>query len=191
MKIFFFIFLSFFFAGCDLFNVRNAQPPSQPRSDYQLAVTPDILIQNLQSSLADKNTENYMASFANPTFTTKKFIFSPTASAVSQFPSLAEGWGLSNEQQYFNNLITKVDVNSPITLTLSDISSSSYGDSLVYSASYFLNVPSNTSNLPSNYQGQLTFNMVRDSRAVWVIYYWQDTKNSSLPGWSELKGRLY
>jgi hypothetical protein len=191
MKIFCFIFLSFFFAGCDLFNVRNAQPPSQPRSDYQLAVTPDILIQNLQSSLADKNTENYMASFANPTFTTKKFIFSPTASAVSQFPSLAEGWGLSNEQQYFNNLITKVDVNSPITLTLSDISSSSYGDSLVYSASYFLNVPSNTSNLPSNYQGQLTFNMVRDSRAVWVIYYWQDTKNSSLPGWSELKGRLY
>ena len=191
MKIICLIFLSLLFAGCDLFNVRDAQPPSQPRSDYQQAVTPDILIQNLQSSLADKNTENYMASFANPTFTTKKFIFSPSASAVSQFPSLAEEWGISNERQYFNNLISKVDVNSPITLTFSNVTSSSYGDSLVYSASYYLNVPSNSSDLPSNYQGELTFDMVRDSRAVWVIYFWQDTKNSNLPSWSELKGRLY
>jgi hypothetical protein len=191
MKMLCLIFLSVFVSGCNLFNVRDAQPPSQPRSDYQQAVTPDILIQNLQSSLADKNTENYMASFANQTFTTKTFTFSASASAISQFPSLAEGWGLSNEQQYFNNLITKVDVNSPITLTLSNVTSSSFGDSLVYSASYFLNVPSINADLPSNYQGQLTFDMVRDSRAVWVIYFWQDTKTSSLPSWSELKGRLY
>jgi hypothetical protein len=191
MKILCLIFLSILISGCDLFNVRSAQPPSQPRSDFQQAVTPDILIQNLVSSLADKNTDNYMASFANQTFTSKKFVFSASALAISQFPTLAEDWGLSNEQQYFNNLITKVDVNSPITLTLTNVNSSSFGDSLVYTASYYLNVPSITTDLPSNYQGQLTFDMVRDSRAVWVIYFWQDTKTSSLPSWSELKGRLY
>jgi hypothetical protein len=184
------IFLSFL-SGCDLFNVRDAQTPNQPRSNYQLAVTPDILIENLQNSLKDKSAENYIATFANPSFTTQKFTFSPAASAASQFPTLTDNWGLSNEEQYFNNLITKVDVNSPITLTLSNVSSSSFGDSLVYSASYSLNVPSNTTDLPANYQGELKFNMVRDSRSVWAIYYWQDTKNSSVPSWSDLKGRLY
>lgn len=185
------IFFLLFLSGCDLFNVRDAQAPNAPRSNYQQAVTPDILIENLQNSLKDKSVENYMASFVSPSFTSKKFSFSPAASAASQFPSLSDNWGLSNEQQYFNNLITKVDANSPITLVLSNVSSSSFGDSLVYSASYSLNVPSNSSDLPSNYQGELKFNMVRDSRAVWVIYFWQDTKNSSLPSWSDLKGRLY
>ncbi len=191
MKFFYIIVSLIFLSGCDLFSVRDAEVPNQPRSNYQLAVTPDILIENLQNSLKDKSVENYLASFANITFTTQKFSFSPSASAASQFPALSDNWGISNEEQYFNNLKTKVDVNSPITLNLSNISSSSFGDSLVYSASYTLNVPSITTDLPTNYQGELRFNMVRDSRAVWVIYFWQDTKNSSLPSWSDLKGRLY
>lgn len=191
MKFFYIIVSLIFLSGCDLFSVRDAEVPNQPRSNYQLAVTPDILIENLQNSLKDKSVENYLASFANITFTTRKFSFSPSASAASQFPALSDNWGISNEEQYFNNLKTKVDVNSPITLNLSNISSSSFGDSLFYSASYTLNVPSITTDLPTNYQGELRFNMVRDSRAVWVIYFWQDTKNSSLPSWSDLKGRLY
>ena len=191
MKFFFLIFFLFLLSGCDLFSVRDAETPNQPRSNYQLAVTPDILIENLQNSLKDKSVENYLASFVNSAFTTQKFSFSASPSAASQFPALADNWGLSNEEQYFNNLKNKVDATSPITLTLSNISSSSFGDSLVYSASYFLNVPSNTTDLPSNYQGELKFNMVRDSRAVWAIYFWQDIKNSSLPSWSDLKGRLY
>ena len=191
MKFFCLIVSLIFISGCDLFSVRDAEVPNQPRSNYQLAVTPDILIENLQNSLKDKSVENYLASFANTTFTTQRFSFSPSASAASQFPALSDNWGISNEEQYFNNLKTKVDVNSPITLNLSNISSSSFGDSLVYSASYTLNVPSITTDLPTNYQGELRFNMVRDSRAVWVIYFWQDTKNSNLPSWSDLKGRLY
>ncbi len=191
MKFIFPILFIIFFSGCDLFSVRDAQPPVQPRTNYQQAVTPEILVENLQNSLKDKSLENYLASFSNPAFTNKKFTFSASGSAVSQFPALADNWGVSNEEQYFNNLKTKVNPGSPITLTLSNISSSSFGDSLVYSASYFMNVPANTSEIPNNYQGELKFNMVRDSRAVWVIYFWQDTKNSSLPSWSELKGRLY
>jgi len=44
---------------------------------------------------------------------------------------------------------------------------------------------------PKDYQGDLRFNMVRDSRSIWVIYYWQDTKSTALPSWSELKGKFY
>jgi len=184
------IFLSFF-TGCDLFSVRDAQFPDTPRSNYQQPITPEIVIDNLVNSLKDKNIDNYLASFSNPAFTSKQFSFSASSSATSQFPALADNWGISNEEQYLNNLKNKVEANSPITLTLSNVSTSPLGDSLYYTASYFLNIPTSSSDIPNNYQGELRFNMIRDSRSIWSIYFWQDTKNSNLPSWSELKGRLY
>ena len=69
MKYIFLLFFPIFIFGCDLFSVRDAEAPNQPRSNYQLAVTPDILIENLQNSLKDKSMENYIASFANSSFT--------------------------------------------------------------------------------------------------------------------------
>jgi|SRR3972149_11057611 len=191
MRILLLIFCSLIIAGCDLFSVRDAEPPDQPRASYQQAITPEILIENFTNSIKDKNLENYMLSFSNPSFTSKIFTFSASSSAASQFPALANFWSIANEEQYFNNLIAKVDANLPITLILSNISTSPQGDSLFYTASYFLNVPAPTSDIPNNYQGELKFNMVRDSRSIWSIYFWQDTKNSNLPSWSELKGRLY
>jgi len=181
----------FFFSGCDLFTTREAEPPNQSRSNYQTPVTPELLVQNFVNSLNDKNLENYLLSFSDPNFTSKIFTFSASSSAISQFPALANNWGVRNEEQYFNNLITKVQKDQPITLNLSNVSSSSQGDSLFYTASYFINIPSISADIQSNYQGELRFNMIRDSRAIWTIYFWQDTKNSNLPSWSELKGRLY
>lgn len=191
MRISLIILCSFIIAGCDLFSVRDAEPPDQPRSNFQQAVTPEILIENFTNAIRDKNLENYLLSFTNPSFTSKVFTFSASSSSASQFPALANFWGVANEEQYFNNLKTKVNANLPITLTLSNVSTSPQGDSLFYTASYFLNVPSTSSDIPNNYQGELKFNMIRDSRSIWAIYFWQDTKNSNLPSWSELKGRLY
>ncbi|MHB8337726.1 MAG: hypothetical protein ACYC6P_02100 [Ignavibacteriaceae bacterium] len=188
---FYILILAIFLSGCDLFTTRTAAPPNQPRSNYQQAVTPDILIQNLVSSLADKNVENYLSCFADPAYSQKVFTFSASSSALSQFPALSENWGIKNEEQYFNNMILKVPDNLQISLTLSNTSTSPQGDSLFYTASYFLNVPTGDPNFPPNYQGDLKFSMIRDSRSLWTIYYWQDSKNSTLPSWSELKGRTY
>jgi hypothetical protein len=190
-------FLSFilstalFFSGCGLFSTRSAEAPDQPRSDFQQAVTPDILIENLVNSLQDKDVENYMATFSDPSFGGRTFTFSPSSSALSQYPSLSEGWGTKNEEQYFNNLIAKVSSSQSITLTLTNVSTSPQGDSLIYTASYTLNVPNSDPNLPQYYAGDLKFNMMIDSRSVWTIYYWQDSKNSDNPTWSDLKGRVY
>ncbi len=191
MKLFFLITLAVLFNGCNLFSTRSAEPPSQPRADYQQPVTPDALISNLVNSLKDKNVENYISCLADYSFTKRVFTFSASSGAISQFPSLSENWGIKNEEQYFNNMISKVPQGVPVTLTLTNESYSPQGDSLVYTASYNLNVPTNDPSLPENYQGDLRFNMIRDSRAIWSIYYWQDSKNSSQPSWSELKGRTY
>lgn len=191
MKLYILILLTLFYSGCDLFTTRPAQTPTQPRSDYQQAVTPDILISNFISSLKDKSVVNYLACLSDSSFSQREFYFSPSSTALLQYPSLSDNWGKKNEEQYFNNLKTKVSTDLPLTLTLSNVSESPQGDSLIYTASYFLNVPTNDPNFPQNYQGDLRFNIIRDSRSIWSIYYWQDTKNSNLPSWSELKGRTY
>jgi hypothetical protein len=182
---YFLILLTLAFAGCDLFSTRTAEPPTQARSNFQQPSTPDILIQDLVNSLQDKNVQNYISCLSDPAFTKATFTFSPSSSALS------DNWGIKNEEQYFNNLKLKVPTDVPIVLNLTNVSFTPQGDSIFYSASYTLLVSTQDPNLPQNYQGDLRFNMIRDSRAVWSIYYWQDSKNSQLPTWSELKGRTY
>jgi hypothetical protein len=176
--------------GCDLFQVRDAEQPEQPRDNYQLATTPQILINNLISSLADKSVENYLACFADSSFSNKRFTFFPSAGAVSQYPFFNE-WSLQQEMQYFNRMKTSIRTDYPITLTINNVSQSSYGDSLIYTAAYSLNVPHDDVGMSANYQGDLRFSMSVDSRLVWTIYFWQDTKGGNSPSWSELKGRYY
>ena len=177
-------------SGCDLLETRNAEPPNQPRSTYEQAVTPQLLISNLVNSLKDKDAQNYINCLVDSSFTQKKFIFSPSSGALSQYPFLLDDWEVKDEDRYFRNLITRVSNQTPITLSLTNEQYSPLGDSLIYTATYSINVPNDESE-PKDYQGDLRFNMVRDSRNVWVIYFWQDTKSTSLPSWSELKGRFY
>lgn len=189
-SIFIFIISALIFGGCDLLQTRNAEPPNQPRSNYEQAVTAQILISNLINSLKDKDVQNYLNCLVDSSFSDQKFHFSPSSGALSQYPFLITDWNKKDEEQYLQNLITKVSPQSPITLSLSNELYSPQGDSLIYTATYSINVPNEQSE-PENYQGDLRFNMVRDSRSVWVIYLWQDTKSTALPSWSELKGKFY
>jgi hypothetical protein len=192
MKIYLFISLSLFcFIGCDLLTTRDAQPPGNPRSNYQSPVTPEILIDNLINSFKDKNVENYTASFSDTSFTSKRFVFVPSSGAAAQFPSLSSDWNLFDEEQYFRNMISKVSDDLPITLIFSNTEYSPQGDSLIFGSSYSINVPHGQLDLPTDYQGELRFTMIRDSRSIWSISFWQDNKSSNLPSWSELKGRFY
>jgi hypothetical protein len=187
---FLFIVFAVAYNGCDIISTRTAEPPNQPRSTYQQAVTPEILISNLVNSFKDKDAQNYVNNFVDSSFTDMRFHFSPSSGSVSQYPFLSIDWKIRDEEQYFNNLITKIKEGNPITLSLTNEQYSPQGDSLIYTATYSLNVPNDQSE-PQDYQGDLRFTMIRDSRSVWVIYYWQDTKSTSLPSWSELKGKFY
>ncbi len=191
MKYIFFIIVSFHLIGCDLFSTRDAEPPEKPRSNYQTAFTPEILISNFINSLKDKDIENYISCLSDASFVNKIFTFTPSSEALSQFPALGDNWNKSNESQYLNNLKVKIIDDLPITLTLSNSSQSVHGDSITFVSSYSLNVPLNDASIPSNYQGEMIFELIRDSRFVWSIYFWRDIKRTESPSWSELKGRFY
>jgi len=179
--------------ACDLFTTRNAENPDQTRSNFQPPVEPAIVIENLKSSLSDKNVQNYIACFVDTIFADQTYKFSASSEAISLYQIFVQGWGLNEERRYFSSVTNRVPVDFPISLSLSNENYSSLsGDSLVYSATYSLNLPVSSSDpIPQNYAGNLQFNMLRDSRSEWVIYYWKDTKSESLPSWSELKGSFY
>ncbi len=191
MRCFAIIFFLLFMGGCDLFQTRDAQAPDQPRSNNQIAVTPDLLIQNLINSLKDVNLQDYLACFSDTSFSGKSYLFYPSSGAASLYPSFSSPWDKKNESAYFTNLISRIPSGLQVTLVISNSNSSQQGDSIIYSASYTLNVPFTDSSIPSLYAGDLKFSMVRDSRLVWSIYLWQDIKSTQFPSWSELKGRLY
>jgi hypothetical protein len=177
--------------GCDLFNTRDAEKPSLARSNFQSAVTPDLVIQNLANSLIDKNVQNYLACLSDTSFGGKSYLFSPSSGAASLYPSFAAPWDKTNEETYFKTLITRIPADLQANLVITNADSSRQGESIIYSASYALTVPFTDSSIPSSYRGDLKFSLSMDSRHVWSIYLWQDIKSTDSPSWSELKGRLY
>jgi hypothetical protein len=185
------ICLLFLTAGCDLFRTRDPQTPSQPRSNYQQAVTPELLIQNLTNSLTDKNLQNYLDCFTDSSFSGKSYYFIPSSSAASLYQAFTGTFDKKSESQYFTNLKSKIPTDQPITVVFSNQISSPLGDSLIYTASYTLNIPFTDPQIPAPYQGDLKLYMIRDSRLVWSIYQWQDIKSTNESSWSDLKGRLY
>lgn len=177
--------------SCDLFTTRDPEKPDENRSNFLPPKEPSVVIENLKNSFNDKNSQNYIACFVDTIFVNKAFVFIPSSEAASNYAFLTQDWGLDDERRYFNSVVSKVPKDFPMTLTLSDESYSSLsGDTLVYSANYFINIPHNSSE-PKNYSGNLQFNMIRDSRSDWSIYFWKDTRSSSLPSWSEMKGMFY
>src|ERR1039457_4144968 len=136
MKYFVIIFFLLLMGGCDLFQTRDAQQPNQSRSNYQLAVTPDLLIQNLIYSLQDINLQNYLACLSDTSFGGKPYVFNPSSEAASLYPSFASPWDKKNESSYFTNLIARIPSGLQATLNLTAPSSSPQGDSLIYTASY-------------------------------------------------------
>jgi hypothetical protein len=192
-KIFLIILALLPLTSCDLFTTRDAENPDQTRSNFQPPVEPAIVIENLKNSLTDKNVQNYIACFVDTIFADQSYNFSPSSEALSIYHIFTQGWGLNEERRYFSSVINRVPVDFPISLTLSNENYSSLsGDSLVYSATYSLNLPVSSGDpVPQNYAGNLQFTMLRDSRSEWVIYFWKDTKSETLPSWSELKGSFY
>ncbi len=177
--------------GCDLFDIRDPEPPDQSRANYLPPTEPRIVIENLKNSFLDKNVQNYIACLVDTIFVSKKFTFLPSSEAASTFIFLTQDWSIFDERKYFSSMTSKVSKELPITLNLTNENYSSLsGDTLLYTANYFINIPHNSSE-PKSYAGNLQFNMVRDSRSNWSIYFWKDTKSGNLPSWSELKGYFY
>jgi hypothetical protein len=178
--------------GCDIFTTRDPEAPNESRSNYVDATERQIVIQNLINAFADKNVDDYLKSFSNLNFINRPFLFIPSSTALTRYQTIWIDWNLTSEVQSFNNMKTLVPDELPVTLSLSSSpnSFSVFGDSLKYTSEYFINVPQRDGD-PLNYEGNVEFSMIRDSRSIWVIYFWKDNAVGDEPSWSDLKGSRY
>lgn len=185
------ILLLFLAVSCDIFETRDAESPDQARSNYQPATSPEILIQNLIDSFADKDVVNYQNTFVTD-LSNRIFTFVPSSTSLSRFQNLWPTWNIDDEVQYFNNMKTSVPDELPVLLSglsLSPESFSIFGDSLKYNSEYFISVPQINSE-PLIFQGNLELSMINVS-TVWLVYFWKDNAIEDNPSWSDLKGSVY
>lgn len=175
-------------AGCDIFQVRDPEEPSETKSSYRVPVEPKDVIQNLINAFNDKNPNDYKKNFSTGLpLVNRDFFFAPSGNVLSSFPT---DWYVDEEFQYFNNLVTRSPQDIPITLSFTDEVYDIRADSSIYSAKYFLSVPVLNSE-PKVFEGSLKFTMTTTIKAEWIIYFWEDIAVQGFKSWSELKLESY
>jgi hypothetical protein len=186
MKYLIYITLVFLLVSCDIFETREAEMPDQSNSNYQPAIQPQTLIDNLINSFKDKDVVNYRNTFVTDN-SAKKFVFEPSSSSSLRFPGIWDDWDIDSEIRYFNGVKSSVPNDLPITIVLStSLESFSFtGDSLRYISDYSITIPQTDGSM-LYYEGNLEFKMINNNE--WMIYYWKDNAKEDNPSWSDLKG---
>ena len=182
------ISIIFIIEACDIFDTREPESPSNTKSSFKTPVVPEDVIENLINSFSDKNANDYKKNFSSGLpLVNREFYFAPSGNVLTSFP---ESWDVDSEFQYFNNLITRISEDLPITLSLTQGQLDVMADSAIYTADYFLSVPDLTTG-SRIFEGSLKFTLVTDINAAWVICYWEDNAKAESTTWSELKIEFY
>lgn len=177
--------------GCDLFNTRTPQKPSETGSSFVPPTSPSIVIDNLTNAISELNTENYISCFVDSTFSTYRFLFQAAQGTQTAYGALFHDWNISSERTYFNNLRSRIPTGGESALIFTDARFESIqADSAVYTATYTLIVQHTVQGVPQQAQGTLLFLMSLDRNNNWAIYRWIDNKTGNDFSWSDLKARF-
>jgi hypothetical protein len=174
-------------AGCDLFSTRTVEPPEDPRSNFTPPTSYDIVIQNLQFAIAEKNLNNYMSCFVDTGFSSSSFKFNADVESQIQYPNL-NNWDINKERIYFTNLLSLTNAGASSTLFLSNEQVFNSLDSAVYDSDYLLVFNHSRETVAKQVRGKLRFILVPNTNNFWAVQEWYDFKNISTDTtWSVLK----
>jgi hypothetical protein len=184
------LFLSLVLIGCNIFETRTPEPPTQSSSTFVPATDPSLVFSNMANSFRDLNSVNYLKSFADSLSAGRSFSFEPTQQAKSKYGGIFLTWNRQSEQQYFENLRSKIPTGSTATLAFESLTAQSLqSDSAQYEVTYRLTVPHTVASLPKEATGKAQFLLIADRSRNWVVWRWIDlTTNTSTFSWSDLKG---
>lgn len=176
--------------ACNIFQTRDPEPPSQSSSTFVPATDPSLVFTNMISAFSDLNSVNYVKSFADSSSAGRNFSFEPTQEAKIKYGGVFLTWNKQSEQQYFENLRSKIPTGSVANLSFETLTVLSLqSDSAQYEATYRLTVPHTVATLPTQATGKAQFFLIADRSRNWVIWRWVDlTTSTSSFSWSDLKG---
>jgi hypothetical protein len=176
--------------SCNIFETRNPESPAQTSSNYNPPINASDVFDNMQYAFSDMNTVNYLKSFSDSSTSGRAYRFEPSPQARSQYIGVFLNWTRQSEQQYFDNMRSKIAAGSTPSLSFSLNPISIQSDSAQYEADYQLTIPHTQANIPKSFQGQAQFYLIKDPvSSIWTIWRWVDigeAQNDST--WSDLKG---
>ncbi|MFK7923724.1 MAG: hypothetical protein AB8H47_17325 [Bacteroidia bacterium] len=169
--------------GC--FNIRPVEPPSSSASNWVSPTDYQILINNLQQSVNQRNVQNYLRCFNQ-----EMLEFQPTASLFNNNENIWANWSISDEQAYFDNFVADLAVTTGNSLSLTETDLQDVtSDSLKYVGDYLLRVNHSDTSLTTLFQGQLQLVIKLNAFNEWEIERWTDIEIFADSSWSELKLR--
>ncbi len=181
----FLILCSIFFILSGCFNIRPVEPPSSSASNWVSPTDYQILLNNLQLSVNQRNVQNYLRCFNQ-----EKLDFQPVASLFNNNENIWVNWSISDEQAYFDNFVADLAVSTGNSLSLTETDLQDVtSDSLKYVGDYLLRVNHSDTSLTTLFQGQLQLVIKLNSFNEWEIERWTDIEIFQDSSWSELKLR--
>ena len=172
------------------FQLRKSEPPSQGVSRQVPATQPEMVLTNLKSAIAERNLENYMKCFADTVGGGKRFCFVPDPTTQIQNPGVFANWNLAAEKRYVNYLFSQIPKDSSASLVFDFGTEQTYvkQDTTVFIRDYTLTVHHTLkgNQYPRKAVGRSEFHLCQ-TQGEWVIFYWDDRRNSDQPCWSDIK----
>jgi hypothetical protein len=172
--------------GCGIFETREPEPPVNIRSTYITPTSAEIVIQNLEFSILEKNSENYTKCIS-----LLNYQFVPDARSLQTYELIFQSWNPVSERQYFENLLAQTNQNSSSVLFLDNERLTQYtSDSATYQADYVLVFQHNKVNVPKSARGNLSITLAADND-LFYIRRWEDFRqNDTNFTWSEFKANF-
>jgi hypothetical protein len=171
-------------SGCSVFSTREPEEPLSDTGSFIQPDTPEQVIENLQSAIAELNTLNYRRSLA------EDLSFQPTATAQAR-ESVFLSWSRSQEEQYFSALVAAASLNQGHSLQLNDQTLTLLSaDEFVLDATYVLSVNHRRTEVPTRVQGRLQWMLSQGEDGLWSMQDWIDQELGSEPSWSDLKAEF-
>jgi hypothetical protein len=177
-------------AGCKTpFSTREPEEPKTTQSTWVQPTSPNYVMINLRTAVAERNSQNYLRCLADTSLVTASFAYLPESAVGAANPGLFLHWGKESERNYLNQLLAFLPKDSVSSLSINLIRESTFQDSVVLVQEYVLTIGhrQQTEGAPRQMRGQAEFRLMRSSEELWYIHRWADYATGDYPTWSSLR----
>ncbi|MFC1728694.1 hypothetical protein ACFL6I_00020 [candidate division KSB1 bacterium] len=182
-----FLFLS---TCANPFSTREPEPPSNAQAAWIQPVSPEIVFDNFEAAIREKNVENYLRCFGASESVRAGFRFVPELSIANNYQDLFVDWNITRERNYINNLFTLLPSDSVSSLILTPVTESQFGDSVRAAKDYDLFIAHTKTSVNRQLIGRMDVTLRKGADALWYISYWADFKTGEFHVWSKLKAEF-
>lgn len=181
--------------SCMFFSTRDAEPPNSTRSSFIPPSSPQIVINNLNNALREKNAENYIQCLIfTDAGTGRAFTFEPSAEAAARFAGVFAEWTPARERQVCIAMFARVLPTAAPSLSLTNNRFETLlPDSAVYVADYILLPNYDLTGAPKEFSGKMRLTLVPLNNGFWAISRWSDQQLETAQSnttWSILKAQF-